>query len=321
MGPGTPPTDGRGWARVRVPATSANLGPGFDAMGVALGLFDEVAAQLRPGVDDVAIDVRGEGAASVPRDPSHLVVRMIRRAREDLGGAPAGVRLVAHNRIPHSRGLGSSAAAIVAGLALGHLLTRPGEPLDREWLADRASEIEGHPDNAAAAVYGGAVLAFTPPGTAGTPGPHTLVDRLEVHAGIVFAAFVPDQEVPTAGARRVLPDLVPRADAVQQAIRSAMLVRALTVAPERLLVATEDFLHQRYRSSLMPASWRLVDHLRRRGVPAVVSGAGPTVLALGPAALLGALDDPALADVSTGFRRMSLDLAGGVDVLGDTTAG
>ncbi len=319
MGPGTPPTGGRGWARVRVPATSANLGPGFDALGVALGLVDEVAAQLRPQVDEVVIDVHGEGAASVPRDPSHLIVRMIRRARDELGGPPSGVRLVARNRIPHSRGLGSSAAAIVAGLALGHLLTRPGEPLDRQWLADLASQVEGHPDNAAAAVYGGAVLAFTPPGAAGSPGLHTLVDRLEVRPEIGFTAFVPDHEVPTVGARQVLPDLVPRVDAVQQAIRSAMLVRALTVAPDRLLVATEDFLHQRYRSSLMPASWRLVEHLRSRGVPAVVSGAGPTVLALGPAALLAALDDPALAEAWSGFRRMPLDLAGGVAVLDDAT--
>ncbi len=314
MDPWVPPEGGRGWVSVCVPATSANIGPGFDAMGVALNLVDEVAAHLLPNHDDVVVDVRGEGEASVPRDGSHLVVRMIRQALEELGERPSGVGLVARNAIPHGRGLGSSAAAIVAGLALGHLLARPGEPLDRQWLADRASQVEGHPDNAAAAVYGGAVLAFTPPRGPGDATPRTIVDRLDVHPDIGFVVFVPDHEVPTAGARQVLPDLVPRADAVQQAIRSAMLVRALTAAPERLLVATEDFLHQRYRSALMPASWRLVGELRRRGLPAVISGAGPTVLALGPTALLGRLDDD-LDDSVRGFRRLPLGLAEGLDVI------
>ena len=315
MSAGTPPAEHR-WARVRVPATSANLGSGFDAMGVALGLYDDVAAALLPAGSGVRIDVAGEGAGTVPLDASHLVVRTILAAHEELGGDPAaGVRLVASNRIPHSRGLGSSAAAIVAGLALGHLLTRPGDALDLEWVADRSAQLEGHPDNATAAVHGGVVLAFTPPAGPDAGVPRTLVDRLPVHSGIGFVALVPDHEVATAGARQVLPDRVSRVDAVQQAIRSALLVRALTASPEGLLLATEDFLHQRFRAALMPDSWRLVGELRDRGVPAVVSGAGPTVLALGPAGVLDALDDPALGPALDGFRVLHLPLARGVEVI------
>lgn len=312
MSGGTPAAPHR-WARVRVPATSANLGPGFDAMGVALGLYDDVAAALQPSGEGVDVDVTGQGAASVPLDGSHLVVRMVRQACGELGGDPeSGVRLVANNRIPHSRGLGSSAAAIVAGLALGHLLCRPGEDLDLEWLADRSSRLEGHPDNASAAVYGGVVLAFTPP--APDDGP-TLVDQLPVHPDIRFVALVPDHEVATSGARQVLPDAVSRADAVQQAIRSALLVRALTGAPERLLLATEDFLHQRYRATLMPESWRLVSALREREVPAVVSGAGPTVLVLGPPGVLEVLDDPSLRPALAGFVPVALPVGHGVEVV------
>ena len=315
MSAGTPPA-GEWWARVRVPATSANLGPGFDAMGVALGLYDDVSAHLLPAGAGVRIEVHGEGAASVPRDDAHLVVRMIRVAHEEWGGdSSVGVRLVARNRIPHGRGLGSSAAAIVAGLALGHLLARPGDPLDLEWLADRSSQVEGHPDNATAAVYGGVVLAFTPPPGDGGGVRHTLVERLSPHPDIGFVALVPEHEVATAGARSVLPDQVARWDAVQQAVRAALLVRSLTVSPEHLLLATEDFLHQRFRSALMPDSWRLVCQLRERGVPAVVSGAGPTVLALGSVDALAGLGDASLRPALAGFRSLRLPLAGGVVVL------
>lgn len=314
MGAGTPA--GRGpRAGVRVPATSANLGSGFDAMGVALGLYDDVAATLLPPHHGVRIEVTGEGAHSVPRNGSHLVVRTLFDALRELGGdGSAGVHLVAENAIPHSRGLGSSAAAIVAGLALGHLLARPGAPLDLDWLCDRASRLEGHPDNAAAAVHGGAVLAFTPAAEVGTTSA-TLVERLPLHPDIAFCALVPDHEVGTAGARQVLPDRVSRLDAVQQAIRSALLVRALTASPEHLLLATEDFLHQRYRAALMPDSWRLVASLRESGVPAVVSGAGPTVLALGPDGVLDTLDDPALRPALHGFRAVRLPPARGVEVV------
>ncbi len=315
MSGGTPAAPQR-WARVRVPATSANLGPGFDALGVALGLYDDVAAALQPPAAGVHVDVTGQGAASVPRDGSHLVVRMIRQACGELGGDPSsGVRLVSTNRVPHSRGLGSSAAAIVAGLALGHLLCRPGKDLDLDWLADRSSRLEGHPDNASAAVFGGVVLAFSPPAPDDGVPPATLVDRLPVHPDIGFVALVPDHEVATSGARQVLPDEVSRADAVQQAIRSALLVRALTAAPDRLLLATEDFLHQRYRATLMPESWRLVSALRERGLPAVVSGAGPTVLVLGPAGVLEGLDDPSLRPALAGFVPVALPVGHGVEVV------
>lgn len=300
--PGVP---GRTWASVSVPATSANLGTGFDAVGIALGLRDTVSAQV---IDDgLEIEVSGEGAGTVPRDDTHLVVRTLRAALDEFGVEVPGLRLRCENRIPHSRGLGSSAAAIVAGLALG--LGLAGRDLDLGWLDDRSARLEGHPDNSAAAVHGGAVLAWIPP----TTDEAVVVDPLPLAAGLEFVALIPDREVPTAQARKVLPDLVPRLDAVQQAIRSSFLVRALTQDPRRLLFATEDRLHQPYRSSLMPESWALVQALRARGVPAVVSGAGPTVLALGgPGLVTRCRELP--PDVLDGFALLPLGVAEGVRV-------
>lgn len=297
-----------GRATVSVPATSANLGSGFDAVGVALDLRDRVSVEAVEPDAGVRITVRGEGAGSVPLDESHLVVRMIRQALSHFGCAQPGLVLDADNLVPHGRGLGSSAAAIVAGLALGQALARPGEPVDLDWLVDRSSELEGHPDNATAAVLGGAVLAYSPLGASR----HTMVERLDVHPDIQIAAFVPAFEVPTAGARKVLPDLVPRSDAVQQAIRSAFLVRALTTSPERMLLATEDFLHQGYRSSLMAPSWRLVTALRVARVPAVVSGAGPTVLAIGTSDQLSGVDAPECLAAAQDFATLRPGLGAGV---------
>lgn len=306
------PADGDGWVQVSVAASSANLGSGFDAVGLALDLRDVVSVRPLPHVADVVIEVTGEGEATVPRDERHLIISVIRDAVVELGGQPTGLHLVAHNSIPHGRGLGSSAAAIVAGLALAHALVRAGVELDYTWLVNRASQLEGHPDNATAAVLGGAILAFTPPSDDAA----TLVEQLDLHPSVEFVAFVPDFEVATSGARKVLPDAVPRLDAVHQAIRSAFLPLALTLHPQHLMVATEDFLHQNYRAELMQPSADLVGALRTAGVPAVISGAGPTVLALGTAEQLAGMQGDGVAKViaNGGFVAKKLSVGAGVTI-------
>ncbi len=293
------------WVRVSTPATSANLGTGFDAMGVALDLRDVVCAQLLD--HGVEVQVEGKGAGEVPLDARHLVVRTLLHALSELGVENVGVRLRCVNRVPHSRGLGSSASAIVAGLALARLLA--GLDLDTAWLDDRSARLEGHPDNATAAVHGGAVLAWIPP----TPDAPVIVDTLQLVPDLGFVAFVPTRRVATAGARRVLPATVPHRDAVQQAIRAAFLVRAITADPSLLMMATEDRLHQPYRRALMPESLELIDTLRDAGIPAVVSGAGASVLALGTPDQLGNLDhlSPGALDA---FEVLRLGVAEGVRV-------
>ncbi len=259
-------------ARVRVPATSANLGPGFDALGLALGLHDEVLAE-RSG-DGLSIEVEGEGADALARDESHLVVRAMRRTFEALGDEPGGLALRCHNRIPHSRGLGSSAAAIVAGVLLARALATDGTQRlpDGEVLA-LAGELEGHPDNVAACLLGGLTIAWTHQGTARAV-------RRDVDQAVVPVVLVPPFTASTAAARGLLPDTVPHGDAALAAGRSALLVAALTGTPQALFDATEDRLHQSYRAPAMPRSAELVTELRGRGLPAVISGAGPTVLVL-----------------------------------------
>jgi homoserine kinase len=257
--------------RLHVPATSANLGPGFDAFGLALSLSDELTARV--ATDGLEVDVTGEGAEQVPRDETHLVVLAMRAAFERLGGQPPGLVLRCVNRIPHGRGLGSSAAAIVGGIVAARALSVDGPQRlpDADVLALAAS-LEGHPDNVAACWFGGFTIAWTSNGRAECT-------RLEVDQRVRPVVFVPSTEVPTSTARGLLPQTVPHTDAATNAGRAALLVAALTTDPALLLTATEDRLHQRYRSSAMPASYELVETLRAAGVPAVISGAGPTVLA------------------------------------------
>ncbi|MFV0427990.1 MAG: homoserine kinase [Arachnia sp.] len=253
---------------VRVAASTANLGSGFDAMGIGLDLYDEVS--LTSGGDSIRVRVTGEGADSVPLDESHLVVRSLLAGLSEFDGSVEGFELVCHNSIPHSRGLGSSAAAIVAGLCLAWGIARDGE-LDRREILRLADQAEGHPDNAAAAVFGGAVLAWR-----GSKG----VDLLELplHPKIECWVLIPEDHSATKHAREVLPESVPRSHAVHQAIRAALLSRALTDRPDLLLEATGDLLHQNYRRELMPESMALVDRLRQAGVAAAISGAGPAVM-------------------------------------------
>jgi len=263
--------------RVRVPATSANLGPGFDALGLALTLYDDVVAQVSDDAG-IRVDVHGEGADAVPRDHRHLVAKAMLRGFDALGGRPRGVDLVCANRIPHGRGLGSSSAAIIAGLLLARALVVGGdERLPDAALLELAVTLEGHPDNVAACLYGGVVVAFT------RSSGETDVLRLSAAPGIVPVVCVPSTAVPTKRARALLPETVPHADAAFNAARAALLVPALTSRPDLLLEATDDRLHQPYRRAAYPRTGDLVAKLRAVGIPAAVSGAGPTVLALADA--------------------------------------
>lgn len=256
---------------VSVPATSANLGPGFDSLGLALDLRDRLEAEVLP--DGLVVEVQGTGADAVPLDESHLVVRAMRAGFQALGGQPPGLRLSCVNAIPHARGLGSSSAAIVGGLALARALVADGDALlGDDAMFELAAGMEGHPDNVAPALYGGFVVAGSDDG-----GFYAVGSPVEPRIGVVV--FVPPTGVSTQHARRLLPDTVPHADAAADAGRTALLVAALAGRPEQLWRATRDYLHQDYRRPAMPDSLALVDRLRADGVPAVVSGAGPTVLA------------------------------------------
>ena len=295
---------------VRVPASSANLGPGFDCLGLSLGLYDEVTVTV--GAPGVRVTVEGEGAGAVPTDATHLVVRAIVSGLQVAGaisdGAPVpGLDVYCRNAIPHSRGLGSSASAVVCGLRAGVALA--GVDVGVEVLVQRSSEYEGHPDNAAASVLGGAVVAWT---EAGASGPRYRAERIEVHADIRPVVLVPTEQSSTEATRGMLPTHVPHADAAFNAGRSALAVLALTTHPELLLPATEDRLHQAQRAPVMPTTAALVGKLRAAGVAAVVSGAGPTVLAL----TLGGLSE-VLCGVARrhGWTVLDLPVADGVKLL------
>jgi homoserine kinase len=263
--------------RVRAPATSANLGPGFDALGLALTLYDEVDAWVCES--GLSIEITGEGADLAGAGEDHLVVRAMRAAFAVTGGQPPGLALRCVNKIPHGRGLGSSAAAIVAGLLAARALAGSGAgQLPPAALFGLATEFEGHPDNVAACLGGGLTIAWT---AGGLP----RMVRLEPLASIRPVVCVAPAPVRTEVARRLLPDLVPHREAAANAGRSALLVAALTQpadGADTLLAATRDWLHQDYRAEAMPETAALVGRLRAAGIPAVVSGAGPSVLALLP---------------------------------------
>jgi homoserine kinase len=257
--------------KVTVPASSANLGPGFDALGLALGLHDVVEVQvIQAGLKVEVFDAGAGGVEDVPTDETHLVVRAIRATCERLGVRVPGLHLRCFNKIPHARGLGSSAAAVVSGIAAGYALA------ERELDADAvqlAGEFEGHADNAAASLLGGLVVAWCEDGKFSA-------ERLTVHPDIRPVVAVPEVKSSTAATRGLLPPEVPHLDAAFTAGRAALAVHALTSDPGLLLAATADKLHQHYRAPAYPATARLVAELRAAGVAATVSGAGPTVLAL-----------------------------------------
>jgi homoserine kinase len=281
MSPPATATCVSGPVTVAVPATSANLGPGFDCLGLALDLHDTLTGEVTGS--GLVVEIEGEGAAQLPRDERHLVVRAMRAGFDALGAEPPGLELRAVNRIPQSRGLGSSSAAIVGGLALARALVVDGEAtLEDAALLRLAIRLEGHPDNVAPALLGGFVVS-------GHAGDDTWGTSAPVADAVSAVVFVPPDGVSTEAARGLLPAEVPHAVAAANSGRAALLVAAMGGATGELFRATEDFLHQEFRATAMPASLDLVRSLRAEGLPAVISGAGPTVLVLtvsGPAALL-----------------------------------
>ena len=280
--------------QVRAPATSANLGPGFDALGLALSLHDVVRASV---VDaGLTIEVTGVGAETVGDDEGHLVLRAMRAAFGAIGEQPPGIALSCDNSIPQGFGLGSSAAAIVAGLLAARALCGPRglDQLPDDAVLQLAAGLEGHADNVAACLGGGLTVAWS-------ASSEFRYARLAVLAGLEPVLCVPKASLATVAARQVLPATVPHADAAQNAARAALLIASLTSDPGPLLDATEDFLHQPYRATVMPGTAALITALRAAGIAAVVSGAGPAVLALtvtgaliGPAAVaaIAAQEDP-----------------------------
>ncbi|TQF65703.1 homoserine kinase [Rhodococcus spelaei] len=265
----------------RVPASTANLGPGFDTLGMALGLYDEITVTTTAA--GLTVRVEGEGADDVPWGPAHLVVRAIERGLEAAGVWAGGLDVVCRNVIPHSRGLGSSASAAVGGLAAANglvALLDPALTLTAAQLVQLSSEFEGHPDNASASVLGGAVVSWSEdPETADGPRAFSAV-RLAVHPDIRVVVLVPSERSSTAHTRGLLPAVVPHADAAFNVSRGALAVVALTARPDLLMAATEDRLHQSQRAPALPVTSRWIATLREHGIAAVVSGAGPTVLAL-----------------------------------------
>jgi homoserine kinase len=257
---------------VKVPATTANLGPGFDTLGLALAIYDELTVTVRdePGA---TVNVSGIGKGEVPTDETNLVVRSIAHVFAKYGQPMPGLDLIARNIIPHGRGLGSSGAAIVSGIVAAKGLLEGIVELDALALLSLATELEGHPDNVAPCLFGGLTIAWTTP-----EGPQ--YKKLIVHRGVSPLVLVPDTTMSTALARSLQPESVPHADAIFNVSRSTLLIAALIQSPELLLAATEDKLHQNYRATAMPETDRLIRLLRENGFPAVVSGAGPSILVL-----------------------------------------
>jgi len=260
-----------GTATVTVPATSANLGPGYDSLGLALELRDHVSATLsdQPGV---RVSVEGQGAGVLPTDETHLVAKTIIDACATFGLVVKGLDISCQNAIPQGRGLGSSAAAIVAGLVLARELA--DAPATEDDLLQMANAIEGHPDNVAACLLGAMTVAWVDPdGLANAV-------SMNVHPDIFPLAAVPNVELSTKKARGLIPAHVPHVDAAFNVARSALLVASMIGDPTFLLEATDDRLHQTYRTEAYPESMALVRALREQGIAACISGAGPSVLAL-----------------------------------------
>ncbi len=261
-----------GPVRVLVPASSANIGPGFDSLGLSLAVYDELIAMATDD-EGVLVEVAGEGAGVLPRDERHLVVQAMHRAFDAMGVRPTGFVLRCRNAIPQGRGLGSSAAAIIGGMVLARAMVEDAA-VDDQQLLQWATGMESHPDNLAAALHGGFTVAWLD--DAQVPGSV----RLEPHPDVRVILALPTEEVPTTKAREALPADVDHAAASHNVARSALLVHALTNDPSLLWEATSDRLHQRARADVYPQALQLMDALREAGFAAAISGAGPAVLVL-----------------------------------------
>jgi homoserine kinase len=290
---------------VRVPATSANLGPGFDCFGLALDLCNEVTidTEAEPGVS-----WEGEGADELPTDGSDMVTRGIaatleQQVRHHPGAAIPSFGMHGVNRIPLERGLGSSSAAAVAGVAIaGVLLGQAGfDPSDPDvayTMFAYAAQLEGHPDNAAPAAFGGLTVIAD-----------GFVAPMQAHPALRPVALIPEARLSTAAARKALPDQVSRTDAVFNVAHGALVVHALTQDPDLLRVALRDRLHQEVRLAFAPEVREVFRDLDGRGVPVCVSGSGPTLLAFES-------DDRTVQDPGPGWRVLRTSVrATGVEVV------
>ena len=234
---------------VKIPATSANLGPGFDTLGMALSFYDEFSAEVIPA--GLEIKVLGEGEGSIALDESNLIYQSIKLVFSKFNKAVPALSITCHNNIPHGRGMGSSGSAVAGGVMLAAGLLQPEIVLSEQQLLDFATELEGHPDNVAPALFGGLTIAWND-----DEGPKH--KKLSVHRGVSPLVLVPPNQMSTKLARSLQPDSVPHTDAVFNVSRSALLVAALTQSPELLFAATEDRLHQNYRASAMPETNALI---------------------------------------------------------------
>ncbi|MGW1446534.1 homoserine kinase [Gardnerella piotii] len=274
---------------VCVPATSANLGSGFDVAGIALDYADSLVFTLDDSLDDsqdVRVIISGEGENTLPKDETHLVVRAFRKACEAFGLPRLRFTLEAHNRIPQARGMGSSASAIVSGVAAAWAFAHNGD-LNRQVIFELAAAIEGHPDNVAPAVFGGLTTSWK-------NGSEFHTVRYSVSKQIRATIFVPNFTLSTQMARQALPEKVPYLDAVFNVSRACLLpiafgdfgyacdsadscnscVKSTLSRNDLLFTATQDAIHQQYRASLMQPTWDLVKALRDKGFAAAISGAG-----------------------------------------------
>lgn len=294
-------------AIVTVPASSANLGPGFDTLGIALSLYDTVEVEVTNS--GLEVEIFGEGAEDLPRDGSHLVVKAIRSALNAADVSAPGLRVVCNNNIPQSRGLGSSASAAVAGVAAGNGLA--GFPLTEQQVVQLSSAFEGHPDNAAASVLGNTVVSWTTVPVDGHSLPEYKAVTVDVHKDIKATALVPNFHASTQAVRRVLPSHVTHGDATFNVSRTAVQVVALQNYPELLWEGTRDRLHQPYRADVLPVTSEWVNRLRNRGFAAYLSGAGPTAMVLHTEPI----DENILRDArAAGLRVIPLEVAGPVEV-------
>lgn len=263
-----------GAVRVVVPASSANLGSGFDSAGLALSLFDEIEASFtdKPGVQ---VDVDGEGRNSLPKDENHLIARVMLKTFANLSMPVNGLYLRCINRIPHGRGLGSSAAAISAAVVAARALAgTQGTRMDDQGALELASSIEGHPDNVAACLYGGFTVSWIDENSLAR------AVKLNPHNSIIPVVMIPKFEVDTEQARALLPSHIPHRDATYNVSRSSLLVHAMTNDPDYLFEATSDRIHQEYRRPSMQSASALVTNLRNKKHAAYISGSGPTVCVL-----------------------------------------
>jgi homoserine kinase len=295
---------------VRVPATTANLGPGYDSLGLALALYDTLTVESLES-EELLFDLTGEGAETLPRDASHLVIRAMEAAFERLGFRHGGLKVTAENVVPHGRGLGSSASAVVAAISAANALVPEANRRGEDWILQLTSELEGHPDNVAPAIFGGLALSWQDSDQYSST-------SATVSGTVVPVVAVPDFELSTETARALLPASVGHHAAAMNAGRAALLIHALTTRPEFLLAGTEDYLHQSYRAEAMRPSAALIAALRAAGHAAVVSGAGPTVLVLADgdaeaAAVVTFIEEFAAANTpDTGWRvlKLAVDVEG-----------